>query len=174
MKCNLSGIILLLFVLIFFIKPSFSNNDSKNINLENSLINIGSEIAGIIISKDSLALLKYVDKEKWHVNYGGNLSKSYDEVKNDLNNPSSSIYCFLFDSSCMLKKGEKSIRDYLVEAKSNNLTVEVKVWQEFYEIWGKIVYTWDEKPKDLWVSKFPNPKFVYTKNGWKFIKLFSE
>ena len=157
-------------IFLFYYGFGFCSDD----DLGNLLKKNGKDIAEIIIKKDALALLKYIDKEKWEVGYGGDLYKNYQEVKRDLNNPTSPMYCTLFDATCTIEKNEKSIRDYLLEAKSRNMSIDVKVWHESNLTLGRIIYNWHGKPKDLWVSDFPNPEFVYTKNGWKFISLFAE
>lgn len=174
MRWNRLIFVLCVGIFTFHANLSFPKNDSKNMELERSLLKAGYEIADIIIRKDVPALLRYIDKEKWAVNYGGDLSRNYEQVKKDLNDPKNAMYCFLFDASCMIEGYQKSIRDYLIEAKSRNMSIDVEVWHEFNETWGKIIYNWDEKPKDLWVSEFPNPELIYTKDGWKFVSLFAE
>jgi hypothetical protein len=141
--------------------------------LAEGLREAGADIAKMILDKDALGLMKYVDKNVY-VTYGGDSYRSYDEVKADLGDTLSATYCHLFNISCYPGDLEKSIRDYLLEAESLNMKIMARVRHVRKAIWGTVVYDWDGKPKHLWVSDFPNPGFVYTENGWRFTSFFAE
>ncbi|UCE65560.1 MAG: hypothetical protein JSU85_11920 [Candidatus Zixiibacteriota bacterium] len=152
----------------------FSNHGKELID---SLINVGNEIAELIINKDALGLLKFVDKDYWMVSYGGDLYKNYDEVKADLSDTTSNLYCRLFDNSCYPWSAKKSIREYLSEAKSKNLTTRIGMTYDLDLIYGTIFYEWDGIKDELgssWIVEIPNPEFVLTESGWVIISIFGE
>ncbi len=155
-------------------KAEDSINIKKNTSsetLEISLRAVAMSVAEVIISKDIPGLLKHIAS---NVHYGGDLYKSFDEVKGDLHDSTSAMYCFLFNIECYPDKDlQKGIRDYLLEAKSRNLKVNVEIEGKDHIV-GTVIYEWDGKPDDLWVYKFPNPQFIHTESCWKLSSLFAE
>lgn len=188
-KYLLSNIIFIVCICNLQFFESCSNGTYNNYNKQSEdLRKIGEDINEAIINEDIISIMKYVDK-KYGIQFGYENLKTYEDVKKDIMDKKSELYCNLFDSKClqiiMKSKGNvewneyKCVKEYLLYAKKNNLKLFPKINNNLKNkfITGYIVYTWDGKKEEKAYQVGPvfmYPDFIYTEEGWKIIDLFTE
>jgi len=184
---NILIFVICFYNLLFF--ESCSNNINNNYDKQlGDLRKVGEIINEAVINQDISSIMKYIDKNNG-IQLGFENSKTYEEVKKDIMNPNSELYCNLFDSKCLqnimksrgIKEWQeyKCVKDYLIYAKKNNLKLIPKINNDpsLKNKTGYIVYTWDGKIVEKAYQAGPvfmYPDFIYTQEGWKIIDLFTE
>ncbi len=145
--------------------------------LENSLTEVGADISKMILNKDALGLLKYVQKGDNSVSYFPDVYKSYEEVRADLVDTTGEKYCQLFDISCYRDSDiVASVHEIFLEGSAKNMKVEASVFHDkTYPdfVYGAIHYDWEGMPEAYKKEPLTTNYFVWTKEGWMFDTFFS-
>jgi hypothetical protein len=98
----------------FVVEPSHAMNDRPQKNSKpalEELRQIGQKVADAVLAKDIPALLNY-DRHDW---------RSQDQK--DLKDRNSELYCYLFDSSCISSKKERSVYEKMSQVRQLGIKV---------------------------------------------------
>jgi hypothetical protein len=147
-----------------------ASQDSLNDKQVRELKQVALKLFDAIVAKDVPAILRQIDPEG--INWGGDGSRTYAEVEQDLRSRNGPLFCVLFGCP---GSPEIPARTYLVKAKRSKLKIYVHYHPEFSDSqvkYASVTYDWPGKPQEF-VRAYSLPEFRwYQESGWKCARVF--